>query len=559
MPNIPPELITSPPEETTHPGNKDTSATVSLRQEELLAAVQKLGLKESDLGNVDNLNVPPQYKSLLKRVAHFLFGPSPERQRRSTPAFHESRRQFLINGGRAIGAVTTGLLLGELGLDSLASDGEQNRTESDNNAEVEQRIVALQETKIENESLRSLVFADKICFYEDAAFTNEDAGLVPRSNKEFFHNRQAELLGFVEKPSFLVLHTDGGRDVRSTIQSLNERNIQCQFMVGMLEQKPVSIQAAPLQADKVNITGTVSGGELNDYEANLQFWGSLNIEIEGTPDSVNEELIPKTVELCMQIMPSYGLKISQLVGHMEVPNNGKPDPGRAILREIRTQVYLELLKKGLYDLLDISPNQDKNDLQKFFTVSPNLPAGPAAFNNENRAKCWMPTSEDFVDWQRISSFMSHSPAILTDFQKYPEGKIQIETVKENVAREWEEVYMGFPPGFAEWLRLPNKPLGSPEFTIYRPNATSKFILEVITALQPNQELSGATLPLSYSQIQNLARLFISTRPYENRGQKLADAMVSLTEGLGQLDQSWQEIKNAYEATFDKIRATNDTP
>lgn len=456
---------------------------------------------------------------------------------------NETRRQFLINSARLAAGVVVGLTIGLP--KSKVQAHEDKPTEP--NVEIERRRVKFNEIHIETALVDTLVLADKVCFYTDAPFTNTEGGSLPENNDQFYHHRRAELLGFVDKPNFLVLHTDAGNDTRITIQSLNRRNIQCQFMVGTIEGEAASIQATYLQRNRINVTNTVGGAEVNPYEANIQFWGSLNVEIQGYPNDVDSPLIDKATQLCLDIMPVYGLKMSQVIGHMEVPHNGKPDPGRAVLREIRTRVYQELLGKGLYNLIDVFPGET-SALSNFFTVNREH-SGEAQFNEEGRVKCWLQDGDSYVDWNRINSFLADNPELSSELQRYRDGSIQIIPTRQRQNRELNEVYMGFPPSFTDWLRQPTKALGAEEFSTYRPSGTAKFIYRIRNILCNNSDTVGSTLPFSYEVAQNLARMFIAEQPYENRGNEIPDAMVSVAENIGDTNLAWQRIRTIYQEKY----------
>ncbi len=452
-----------------------------------------------------------------------------------------TRRQFLINSAKLM----VGAAIGFSTDFSKSKIQIQGKSELHSNSEEHKTII--NESYIEDNQVKTLVFADKICFYSNAPFADADGGILPKNNDQFYHNRQAELLGFVYKPNFLILHTAGGRDMKSIIQNLNERNIHCQFLVGNINGETVSVQSTYLKKNRVNVTGTVAGGEENPYEANIQYWGSLNIEIGGTPEEVDPSLIDKTVQLCLGVMPVYRLKTSQLIGHMEVPNNGKPDPGRNVLKEIRTKVYLGLLEKGFLDLIDIYP--DNTDvLSNFFVIGRDL-SGPAELNSEGRVKCWLRNEDSYIDWDRIVSFLTDNPELANKLRGFREGTIQIVSIEQKNKCELDEMYMGFPPSFADWLRLPTKPLGSEEFSKYRPNGTANFVYRVRNIISDNSTLIGSNLPFSYGSAQNLARMFISEQPYGNRGGELSEAMVAIAENIGDINFSWNKVKIAYQQKF----------
>ncbi len=487
----------------------------------------------------------PLVRFFSTRLDQFISYLEKDRKGRGEGSVGISRRQFLK------GAATLGL--GYAVSDSeIVKAGAGPRPDDDirpikPRPESDIHRIEITESKIESNEVDTLVLAEKLCFYSDAPRTDEAGGIFPKSNDQFFHNWKAELLGFVEKPSFLILHTDSGNDIRSTLQSLNDRNIQCQFVVGTINGQATSLQASYLQKNRVNATGTVSGGEINPYEANAQFWGSLNIEIQGSPDKVESSLVNKSAQLSLDIMAVYGLKMSQVIGHLEVPNNGKPDPGRDVLKEIRTKIYLGLLEKKLYQLIDIFPDRTA-DLANFFTIHREN-TGPAQLNSEGKAKGWLQDENDYLHWEIINSFLIENPEKAKDLRKLRNRKIQIIPEIQNKSIELNEVYMGFPPVFTEWLRLPTKPLGSEEFAEYRPNGTANFVAKIRDLVTNNSELVGSSLPFSYEQTQNLARLFIAQRPYENRGSDLSDAMVSIAESIGDANHSWEVVQEAYFERF----------
>lgn len=530
-------------------GEADKSPT-----DEVLEASKRMNLAEKDelqrLGyQVDpkgNVSSSPKL-SLLATLKNIVLGDNTDRRQKTEDRNNDvpnlSRRKFLINLAKLTAGTTVGLKIGFP--ESIAKARDEDETGSD--TEIESRRVSFKEGYINTDSIRTLVLADKMCFFENAPSTDTDGGVLPANNDQFYHHRQAELLGFVDKPSFLILHTDGGTDIRSTIQSLNNRDIHCQFMVGTINEEPLSIQAAYLQRNLINVTGTVSGGDVNPYEANIQFWGSLNVEIEGTPNNVESPLLDKAVQLCLDIMPVYRLKMSQVIGHMEVPNNGKPDPGRRILRDIRTKIYEGLLEKGLYDLIDIFPD-DASALTNYFIVDES-PSGAAELNNDGRVKCWLPNEDSYVDWDSVNSFLSDNPNLADELNRYRNGTFQVISVRERQNRELHELYMGFPPSFTDWLRQPNKPLGTEEFSEYRPNGTANFIYRIRNILTNNAELLGSSLPFSYNVAQNLARMFVAERPYENRGSDIPEALVSIAENIGDIDQSWRTVTNAYQVRY----------
>lgn len=451
-----------------------------------------------------------------------------------------SRRQFLkLSGKGAVGYLASSAIkipdsVTRIGISELQQTTEQ----------VRQDEVLIHERKIEDGKVNTLVFANEVCFYTKAQATDSNNGILPSSNNEFFHDRKSEYLGFVDKPTFLILHTDGGNNVPSTVQGLNSREIQCQFVVGHIDDRPVSIQTVYLQKNRVNVSGTTSGGEMNPYEANLQFWGSLNVEINGTPNNVENDLRDKTVELCMNILPMYDLKISQVIGHMEVPNNGKPDPGGEVLRNIRTRIYIELLKSGNFNLIDIFPD-DTNRIEELFTVA-SKSTHPAEFNLVGRVKCRMADNDAFIDWDAVSTFLQHESAVMKKWKDYREGVAQLIPHEIKTPVKLKEMYLGFPPSFVDWLRLPGKPLEDERFLSYRPNAVAKFVQEVCRFLTKEPSMVGVDLPLSYEEIQNLALLFISNKPYETEH---GGAMTCIVDNRGNVAESFTMINEKYQTRY----------
>ena len=357
----------------------------------------------------------------------------------------------------------------------------------------------------ETPGYKSLVFADYLSFYQDAPSPLSNVGTKPATNAEFYARKRAhdEQFGFASSPVFLIIHTDGGNSVVSSVQSLEIRNVFCQFFVGKVQEEVVSIQSSYLLPDKININGTVRAGEENSYEANIQYWSSLNIEIEGHPNKIGPDLIAKVVYLAVSLMATYNIPISRLVGHHEIPNNNKPDPGKETLRIIRTQVYLTLVRMGFLELIDIS---EPSDVSGAFDIgNPNV---PAAINDVGIARCWIDSPDWFVDWSQVL------------------GKVPVDQYEITfIPVPFEESYLGF-PAFVTWLRLPTKPLSDEKFSLYKPESMCLFVEKYIRTYYTSR-LVGKSLPLTYLQIQNLATLFIEAEAFENRGDPLAEAIVSL--------------------------------
>lgn len=376
----------------------------------------------------------------------------------------------------------------------------------------------------------TLVFGDVLSFYRDAPSPLTDGGKSPTTNEEFYTRKHAhdELFGFANHPVFLILHTDAGNDIISSVLSLEQRNVFCQFFVGSVNGEALSIQSSYLTQDKININGTVKANEINPFEANIQYWSSLNIEIEGSPNKVSVDHIGKAIYLVLTIMIAYKIPISRLVGHSEIPNNNKPDPGYNTLRTIRTQVYKMLFQMGFWELLDIhNPDELMNafDIGKFWQR-------PATVNQQGVARCWIENGERFVDWEEISHLSNDSVVLY-----------QLEVVDQ----PFEEAYLGF-PAFVYWLRLPGKPLNGLSYLSYQPESTCVFV-EKYSRLIAKGSLVGKSLPLTYGQMQNLATLFIETEAFENRGEALSEAIITFLYVKEVDDNAVSMIKQAYLSRF----------
>lgn len=350
----------------------------------------------------------------------------------------------------------------------------------------------------------TLVFADYLSFYSDAPSPLSNVGTKPATNEEFYARKREhdEQFGFASRPVFLIIHTDGGNSVVSSVQSLEIRNVFCQFFVGKVQEEVVSIQSSYLLPDKININGTVRGGEDNPYEANIQYWSSLNIEIEGFPNKIGADVIAKVVYLSVSLLATYNIPISRLVGHHEIPNNNKPDPGKETLRIIRTQVYLTLVRMGFTHLIDIT---DPLEVSNAFDIGGTI---AATVQKDGTARCWIDSPDWFVDWSQVL------------------GRVPVDQYEITfIPVPFEESYLGF-PAFVNWLRLPTKPLSDEKFSLYKPESMCLFVEKYIRTYHTSR-LVGKSLPLTYLQIQNLATLFIEAEAFENRGDPLAEAIVSL--------------------------------
>ncbi len=337
-------------------------------------------------------------------------------------------------------------------------------------AGIESLTMTISRSEVEIGEAKVLLLADRIGLYNDVS--------IPDEGYE----------GFVGEPTFLVLHTDGGTDCLSTLTHLNRLKIHCQFVVGMLKGIPTSIQAAAVTKDRINISGTTGGSPVNTEETNLQFWGSLNVEMEGTPNNVNPEILDKSVELCLKILLNYQLKISQVIGHLEVPNNGKIDPGDEVLKTIRTRLYIELLKTQNYHLVDIYPD-DVGLLSELFAF-PEVGRGPATMSAHGRVMCWMANENSFVNWEEINTYLSENPHVLESLASYRSGDLLVNIEFESETLELSETYLGFPYDLGTWLTLPPKPLAGEEFLNYRLPALKRFVVNGLKILAGDDDFIG---------------------------------------------------------------------
>lgn len=377
----------------------------------------------------------------------------------------------------------------------------------------------------------TLVLADALAFYRDAPSPLTDGGKTPTTNEEFYTRKHAhdEFFGFAKRPLFLILHTDSGSDIASSVLSLEQRNVFCQFFVGSVNGVPITIQSSYLTQDKININGTVKANEINPFAANIQYWSSLNIEIEGSPNKVSVDYIGKAIYLVLTLMIVYKIPISRLVGHLEIPNNNKPDPGHNTLRTIRTEVYKMLFLMGFPELLDIhNPEELKAafDIGKFWQI-------PATVNDLGVARCWIENTERFVNWDDISHLSRDS---VVPYQ------LQV------VDQPFEESYLGF-PAFVDWLRLPGKPLSSLRYQSYHPDSTCSFVERYTRFVATDGRLISKSLPLTYGQMQNLATLFIETEAFENRGEAVSEAIIAFLYVKDVRPEIVAVLKQAYFSHF----------
>lgn len=374
----------------------------------------------------------------------------------------------------------------------------------------------------------TLVLADALAFYSDAPSPLNDGGRTPTTNDDFYTRKHAheEFFGFAKRPVFLILHTDAGSDIASSVLSLEQRNVFCQFFVGRVNGEPISIQSSYLTLDKINVNGTVKANEINPFAANIQYWSSLNIEIEGSPNKVSVDHLGKAIYLALTLMIVYKIPISRLVGHLEIPNNNKPDPGHNTLRTIRTEVYKMLFQMGFSELLDVHSPEDLKesfDIGKFWQV-------PATVNEQGVARCWIENTERFVNWDDIS-----------DVSRLSVVPYQLQLVDQ----PFEEAYLGF-PSFVDWLRLPGKPLSNLPLN-YHPDSACVFVERYLRLV--GRGLVGKSLPLTYGQVQNLATLFIETEAFENRGEGVSEAIIELLYGKNVLPETVAVLKQAYFSRF----------
>jgi hypothetical protein len=538
---------------------------MNLAEKEELAQLGYTVTKEGDV-------IAPETRSLWQRTRDIWTGWQEKRKNeaKAKNALHTrnrsplySRREILSLGAKTA-AVAGGLALNvapalarydEDEAPQEPSVTEKTAKDIQETLKIAERVrINSKETEINGR--KTFVFADRLAFYTHAADPAGDwQDHVPQSNEEMYERKSASAkdLGFVERPSFFVIHTDGGNDIGITAQSLNNRNIQCQFLVGLVDGEATSIQTTYLTEDAVNISGTVGGSPENSYDANFQFWGSLNVEIQGWPDKIDDRLYDKVVELAMQVMPLYDLKISEVIGHLEVPNNGKADPGRNVLREVRTRIYLELIKRRMFSLIDVFP-QDRKKLEEVFEVGKYLD-GPAELTDSGRVKCWMKSSDDFVDWDRIREVTDADRHISRAIQEKEDNRAAIMRI-ENVVGE--EIWMGFPESFVEWLTTQGRPLANEKFIDYRKATVANFMYRFLQHAPKGFHL-GKPLGLKYEQIKNLAELFILNQPYESRNNKgvtddqkeLANAFVNIAERVNTHAQedNLKTIRYAYQRAY----------
>jgi hypothetical protein len=377
----------------------------------------------------------------------------------------------------------------------------------------------------------TLILADALAFYSDAPSPLTDGGRTPTTNDDFYTRKHAheEFFGFAKRPAFLILHTDAGSDIASSVLSLEQRNVFCQFFVGSVNGEPISIQSSYLTLDKINVNGTVKANEINPFAANIQYWSSLNIEIEGSPNKVSVDHIGKAIYLVLTLMIVYKIPISRLIGHLEIPNNNKPDPGHNTLRTIRTEVYKMLFQMGFSELLDVHSPEDLKesfDIGKFWQV-------PATVNEQGVARCWIENTERFVNWDDIS-----------DISRLSVLPYQLQVVDQ----PFEEAYLGF-PSFVDWLRLSGKPLSSAIYQSYHPDSTCSFVERFTRFVAKDGRLISKSLPLTYGQMQNLATLFIETEAFENRGEALSEAIIAFLYVKDVRPQTVAVLKQAYFSRF----------
>ncbi len=214
------------------------------------------------------------------------------------------------------------------------------------------------EIKIENElilptfeinGIQTIFIADIMLPYTNKNIPN------PKDNPDKYN-----------KPTYLILHTDDNPNAFPSVVTAKNRldrlGTGCQFFVGYETDdiknpgKVVSAQSAYLTRDETNLSTTARGDGTS--KNSLEYWKAVNIEVGGLPNKVDDKLIDKTIELSVRIMLTYNIPLSKVIGHMDVPLNGKVDPGEDTLRKIKDGIYKKLLEINKRDLIGNLSNQD---------------------------------------------------------------------------------------------------------------------------------------------------------------------------------------------------------
>lgn len=374
---------------------------------------------------------------------------------------------------------------------------------------------------------QTVVYGDELALFPQAP-NPPDPNLevdeigIPVNNDDLFSPNRPDK-GFAT-PKFLVIHTSGdeSKDVPGIYEHLKNNNIMTQFVVGKVEESVKAVQCVPLNGKHVNVNGTTSGAVGNDYDANIQFWSSLNVEMQGTPDKVDDSIIERTIDLCVDLMSSYDLKISQIIAHSEVPNNGKGDPGDAVIARIRTEVYKKLLQRGLFHLIDVFSEED---LSNYFVDSRGgdvvefyQPEG----QTQRRVKCMRRGS--FCDWDEINSFLTTNHEIKEKFESYrtnPNTGPNIEEETEEI--EFRECYLG-KPDFPIWIYEYRRPLDGPNYSGYYYKTALANVIKNVYQWITGKSLVGSPFPFSYETTRRIADILkdqeIFTAYRESNTQKM---------------------------------------
>ncbi|BCX13881.1 MAG: hypothetical protein KatS3mg085_413 [Candidatus Dojkabacteria bacterium] len=542
------------PEITFNPSSSSDEAW----QSDLLNRVRKMNLVEQEelrkLGfEVDkegNLIVPlPRKRNVLDKLKEIAYSRIKSIGENFFPEEVDQGRRTVL---KVMAATTAAVILPVEANDSteLPDSPETPRSVRDNVENQEEIIIKSAFERMESgEDLATIVLADEIALYPNAPNpANRDNVTVPETNEQLFE--PGEQKGFVDKPYFLVIHTTGfdpeSARAHNIVGYLMRNRIMTQFVVGKVGNtgnEVKSIQCVPLLKDAVNINGTTSGSINNPVEASLQLWGSLNVEVAGLPDKVNDEIFKKTIELCINSMTFYNLKISQIIGHNEVPNNGKVDPGTDVMKKIRTEIYLRLLKKKMFHLIDIF---EEADVDQYFVEESN----GVTFRN-GRVMCWK--RGEFCNWSEIEEFLKTNPAIATQFERYKEGKIKLEIVEKITESLLDECYLGLPP-FEEWVYLPYKPLADQKYIDYQYRTLTAQLIKIVYEWLSGKPLEGSRLPFSYETTRLIADILQEKEVFtsQNVDDNNLSSISRANSTQRPTDQHIQGLKSLRESYKNKI-------